>query len=138
MTAGRAFRQQRVEQPQLRPEIILDGRMIVHVVAAEIGEGAGGKPHAIQPALVEAVAGGLHRGMGDAGVREFGEQLMQRDRVGRGQRAVLIAAGRDHAGRADAGGRANPACSQICRVNEATEVLPLVPVTATMVSGCLP
>ena len=31
-----------------------------------------------------------------------------------------------------------PACSQICRVKEATDVLPLVPVTATIVSGCLP
>ena len=33
---------------------------------------------------------------------------------------------------------AKPACSQICRVNEATDVLPLVPVTATIVSGCAP
>ena len=31
---------------------------------------------------------------------------------------------------------AYPACSQIWRVKAATEVLPLVPVTATIVSGC--
>jgi hypothetical protein len=31
-----------------------------------------------------------------------------------------------------------PSRSQICRVKEATEVLPLVPVTATIVRGCTP
>ena len=30
---------------------------------------------------------------------------------------------------------ASPACSQICRVKAATDVFPLVPVTATMVAG---
>ena len=33
---------------------------------------------------------------------------------------------------------AKPASFHIWRVNEATDVLPLVPVTATTVSGCLP
>ncbi|RWK99267.1 MAG: hypothetical protein EOR45_21165 [Mesorhizobium sp.] len=33
---------------------------------------------------------------------------------------------------------AKPDCSQICLVKAATDVLPLVPVTATMVCGCLP
>ena len=66
---------------------------------------AGGEPDAVEPALVEAVARGLHRGMGDAVVGEFREQLVQRDRIGRGQRAIFVAAGRDDAGRADAGRR---------------------------------
>ena len=39
-TAVAAGGQQRVEQPQLGGEIVLDRRMIVEVVAAEIGEGA--------------------------------------------------------------------------------------------------
>ncbi len=34
----RALRQQRIEQAQLGAVIVLDRRMIVHVVAAEIGE----------------------------------------------------------------------------------------------------
>ena len=38
-------------------------------------------------------------------VREFGEQAVQRDRIGRRQRAIFVAAGRDDAGRADAGRR---------------------------------
>ena len=100
----RALRQQRVEEAQLGAKIVLDRRMIVHVVAAEIGEAAGGEPDAVEPALVEAVAGGFHRGVGDAGIGEFGEQLVKLDRVGRGERAVVVAAGRDDAGGADAGG----------------------------------
>ena len=101
----RALRQQRLEQPQLGLVIVLDRRMIVHVVAAEIGEAAGGEPDAVEPALVEAMARRFHRRMRDAGVGEFREQAMQRDRVGRGQRAIFVAAGRDDAGRADAGRR---------------------------------
>ena len=42
--------------------------------------------------------------MGDAGIGKFGEQLVQLDRIGRGERAIVVAAGRDDAGRADAGG----------------------------------
>ena len=60
--------------------------------------------HAVEPALVEPVARGLHRRMGDAVVGEFGQQPVQRDRIGRGQRAIVVAAGRDDAGGADAGG----------------------------------
>ena len=60
--------------------------------------------HAVEPALVEAMARRFHRRMGDAGIREFAQQLVQRDRIGRGQRAVFVAAGRDDAGRADGGG----------------------------------
>ncbi len=59
--------------------------MIIHVVAAEIGEGGSLELHAIQTALVEAMAGGFHRRMGDAGLGEVGEKMMQGDRVGRGQ-----------------------------------------------------
>ena len=101
----RAFRQQRLEQPHLGFVIVLDRRVIVHVVAAEIGERAGRKPHAVEPALVEPMARRLHRGVRDAFVGEFREQAMQRDRIGRGQRAIFVAAGSDDAGRADAGRR---------------------------------
>jgi len=56
------------------------------------------------PALVEAVARGLHRGVGDASPGQFGEQPVQRHRIGRGQRAVFVAPWRHHAGGADRGG----------------------------------
>ncbi len=65
---------------------------------------AGGEPDAVEPALVEAVAGGFHRGVGDARVGKFGQQLVELDRIGRGERAVVVAAGRDDARGADAGG----------------------------------
>ncbi len=100
----RALWQQRVEQAQLGAVILLDRRMIIHVVAAEIGEAAGGKPHAVEPALVEAVARRFHRGVGDAGIGQFRQQPVQFDRIGRGQLAVVVAARRNHAGRADACG----------------------------------
>ena len=92
MTAGAPFGSSASNRRSLAAMIVLDRRMVVHVVAAEIGEAAGGKPHAVEPALVEPVAGGLHRGVGDAGIREFAQQLVQRDRIGRGQRAVFVAA----------------------------------------------
>ena len=85
--------------------VLLDGRMVVHVVAAEIGEGAGREPDAVEPPLVEAVARRLHRGMGDAGIGKLGEQLVQLDRIGRGELTVVVAAGRHDAGGADAGRR---------------------------------
>ncbi len=65
--------------------------MIVHVVAAEIGEAGGGEPDAVEAALVEAVAGGLHRRMGDALAGEPVELGVERDRVGRRQAAVFAA-----------------------------------------------
>jgi hypothetical protein len=77
--------------------------MIIHVVAAEIGEGAGGELDAVEPALVEAMAGRLHRSVGDAGIGKFGEELVKLDRVGRGERAVVVAAWRDDSGGADTG-----------------------------------
>ena len=60
---------------------------------------------------------------------------MQFDRIGRGERAVFLAVRRDHADGADARRAASPSAAQICRVKAATEVLPLVPVTAAMVAG---
>ena len=84
--------------------IVLDGRMIVHMVAAEIGEAAGRQLHAVEAALVKPMAGGFHRGVGDAGIRQFPQQLVQGDRIGRRQRAIVVAARRHHAGGADRSG----------------------------------
>ncbi len=69
MTAGAPSRQKVPEQPELGGEIILDRRVIVHVVARQVGERARGEPHAVEPLLVEAMRGGLDREIGDAASR---------------------------------------------------------------------
>ena len=63
----RAARQHQIgEQAQLGGEIGLHGRMIIEMVARQIGEGAGGDAHAVEPVLVEPVRGGFQRQMRDA------------------------------------------------------------------------
>ena len=94
-----------VEQPQLGGEVVLEGRVIIQMVAGDIGEGAGRDPHAVEPVLVEAVAGRFERQMRHAVARQLVQRAMQLDRIGRGVRAVCLARGRHHADRAEAGGR---------------------------------
>ena len=65
------------------------------------------------------------------------QQPVQRDRIGRGQRAIFVAAGRDDAGRADAGRRLAVLLPDLPGEG-GDRGLAAVPVTATMVSGCLP
>ena len=103
---GPARRQQLGEQAQLGGEIGLHGRVIVEVVAAEIGEGGGLQPHAVEPVLVEAVRGGLEGQVRDALGRQLGQRLVQRDGIGRGERAVDAAVGLDEADGAERGGLA--------------------------------
>ena len=78
--------------------------MIVEMIAREIGEGAGGEPHAVEPVLIETVRGGFHRQMGDAVAGQPIERSVQADRIGRGQRSIEAARRRDEAGRAEGGG----------------------------------
>ena len=131
---GAARHNQVFEQPQLGGEIGFHGRMIVEMVARKIGESAGGNAHAVEPMLIEAVRRRFQRQMRDALARQLVERAVQFDRVGRGERAVCFALGRHHADGADAGGR-RPSADQIWRVKAATDVLPLVPVTAAIVAG---
>ena len=92
---------QRIEQPHLRGHIVLNGRMIIHMIAAEIGETGRCKLHAIEAALVEAVARSLHRRMRYAFGGKLGQKRMQRYRIRRRQRAIILAAGRNDTRRAD-------------------------------------
>ena len=73
--------------------------------------------------------------MRDAGVGEPLQGLVQRDRIGRRQRAIDV----DRAARRCRSCRARrprrPSLRHIWRAKAATEVLPLVPVTATIVVG---
>ena len=77
-----------LEQAQLRVAVGVDRAVVVEVVAAEIGEARGREAHAVEPALLDAVRGRLHGEMGDAVAGEPVEGLVQRDRIGRRQRAV--------------------------------------------------
>ena len=77
------------------------------MVAAEIGEGGGGEIEPVEPVLVEAMARGFERQMVHAGARQRLQLLMKLDRIGGGQAARLVDAGRDdadgaHARRLDA------------------------------------
>ena len=122
------------EQPQLGVEIMRDIGMIIHVVARQIGKTAGGDPHAVEPELVEAVRGSLEGEMGDAVACDLVELAMQRDRIGRRQRAVDGALRRHQRRWCRCWRKRCPSRCQIWRVKAATEVLPLVPVTAAMVA----
>ncbi len=69
---GRAARLDQLgEQPELGREIASQGRMIVEMVAAEIGEGAGRDTHAVESALIEPVRGGFDGEMRHALAGEF-------------------------------------------------------------------
>jgi hypothetical protein len=81
-----------------------DVRMIVHVIAREIGKTAGGDAHAVEPELVEPVRGRLEGQMRDAVAGDFVELPVKRDRVRRRQRAVDRALRRNQTDGADAGG----------------------------------
>ena len=97
-------REQLGEEAQLGREIGLDRRVIVEMIAAEVGEGGGLQPDAVEPVLVEAVRGGLEGQMRDALGRELRQRRVQRHRIGRGERAVDAAVGLDEADGADGGG----------------------------------
>ena len=100
----RSTREQLAKQAQLGVEIGFLRRVIIEVVARQVGEGAGGEPHPVEPLLIEAVRGGFKREMGDADAGEFVERLVQRDRIGRRQRAVDFERARDDAERAERSG----------------------------------
>src|SRR5581483_11870011 len=83
-----AGRNEIAKQPQLGIEIMRDIGMIIHVVAREIGEAGRRDAHAIEAILIESVRGRLEGEMRDAVARDLVELAMQRDWIGRGQRAV--------------------------------------------------
>ena len=76
--------------------------MIVEVVAADVGEGGGPDREPGHTLLVEAVARGLHDEVLDAALFEVGHEPVQRDRIGRRQRALRRVAGPFQAQRAEA------------------------------------
>src|SRR5207245_6529073 len=93
------------EQAKLGGEMSREMRVIVEMVAAEIGETAGRHAHTVEATLIEPVRGGFDGEMRHAFARELIERAVERDRVGRGERAVDFALRRYEPDRADARGR---------------------------------
>ncbi len=90
------------EQLELGGEIGLHRRVVVHVVAAEIGEAGGADADAVQAVLVEAVARCFQRRVGDPLPGQPVELGVEGHRIGRGQAAVFGALAADHADGAEA------------------------------------
>ena len=86
--------------------------------------------------LIEPVRRRFERNMRNAFVGERRKRRMQRHRIGRRQRAVDRAARLHDSNRPDRR-RLWPSAEKICRAKSATDVLPLVPVTATAQCGLL-
>ena len=72
-------------QPHLGGEIVLHRAVIVEMLVGQVGEDARGEGEPVEPALVEAVRGGLHRHVGHAPRRKRGQGRLQVDRPRRGQ-----------------------------------------------------
>ena len=104
MTAGAPSGQDLTEQPELGLKIVLDGCVVVHVVARQIGECASGEAHAVEPLLSKAVRGGLHSEVRDAAPGEPVDEFVQGDGVRRRQRPVDGQRARHDADRPDRGG----------------------------------
>ncbi len=126
------------EQAQLGGEVILERGVIVHVIAGDVGEAAGGDDHAIQAVLVETVAGGFD---GKA-IGRHPASTSPAVRRSPPDRGVVCDRGISPAGdtsptvpRLAAG---LPSAVQISRRKATMEDLPLVPVTAATMSGCAP
>ena len=83
---GRLSRSQEVlEEAHLGREVMLGRRMVVEVIARQVGEGCARELHAIEPVLVEPMRRSLERQMADGAAGEIVEAAVQRDRVRRGQ-----------------------------------------------------
>jgi len=61
------------------------GAVIIEVVAGQVGEPGGLEAQAVQPLLLQPVAGGFQRHMGDAVSCQFGQGVGERDGIRGGQ-----------------------------------------------------
>ena len=100
-----ARRHDPAEQAQLGVEIAFEVGVVVEMVAREIGEHARRDLHAVEAALVQAVAGRFQRHAVDAGFGQPRQVAVQLHGVGRRKRAVARASGGDKAERAETGRR---------------------------------
>jgi hypothetical protein len=66
--------------------------MIIEMIAGDVGEAAGRDAQAVEPELIEAVRRRFDGEMGNTVAGERIDRTMQFDRIGRGQRAISLAA----------------------------------------------
>ena len=78
---GAARHQQIGEQPRFGSEIGVDIRVMVQMIAAEIGKAGDMHIHAVQTVLFQPVAAGLDRKMGNAGAGQLVQGRMQAQRI---------------------------------------------------------
>jgi len=96
----RVVGQHPLEQPCLGAEIVVEPRVIIQMVLAEVGKRRCRQPHPVQPPLRQAVRGGFHRCMGHASLGHIRQQPVQRNRLRCGV-AQRRAEGSFHPGGAD-------------------------------------
>src|SRR4051794_23387280 len=89
---------------------MFEARVVIEMVAGDVGEPTGRDPHAVETVLIEAVRRGFEREMRHSLLGETMQRAMQTDRIGRGERAVGLPPRRHDTHRSDAGGRV-PECS---------------------------
>ena len=101
----RAGRQEIAEQPHLGVEIVGEARVVVEMVAGDVGEAAGGELDAVETMLDEPVARRFERQVGDViGALERGENGVKLDRIGGGVRQDLAVVRSDDADGTEARG----------------------------------
>jgi hypothetical protein len=91
---GRTTRLDQIrEQAQLGGKISLQGRVIIEMITAEIGESTGGNAHAVEAALIEPMRGGFDGEVRHAFAGELIERAVQRHRIRCRERAIDFALG---------------------------------------------
>src|SRR5262245_492452 len=67
-------------QPELGREVRLHRSVIIEMIASQVGEDPRVETQAVEPSLIEAVGGGLHRDVGHAASHHLGESSLEIDR----------------------------------------------------------
>ena len=80
---GPVRRHDPLEEARLGGEVGVGVRVVIHMIAGDVGERRRGDADAIQPVLREPMTGCFQRQMVDAVFRELGEHAVQLDRVRR-------------------------------------------------------
>ena len=84
---GEGGLRQHVEEGFFRIAVVLEGLVVIQMVAREIGEQSTGKLQPADALLGNGMAGALHEGIVATGIDHSGQQAVQFDGIGRGVRS---------------------------------------------------
>ena len=73
-----------LKEPCLGIKITLKIGVIIQMILAQIGKPGSHQSHTLKAFLIQAMGGGLHRGMGNARTNGVRQGLVQGQRIGRG------------------------------------------------------